>query len=191
MEEGFEVRGHDEHLVEHHASNGDTLATRIAVLTAILSTLGAVFSYEGSSAQNEAMLLKNEAVLKKAAADDIWAFYQAKSQKQLITEAVSELVPKERAEEMKQRAGRYASEKEALKGKAEQLDKESETLNSKSERTMQPHHRISQGMTLIQIAIALASIAALTRRRWLVGFACVSAAIGVALSLSGILTSLS
>ena len=187
MGEEFEVHGHDEHMVEHHAHGGDQLAMKIALLTAILSTLGAVFSYEGGAAQNQAMLLKNEAVLKKTAAADQWAFYQTKSQKQLITETMSELVDQTKATELKNRAARYEKEKADIKVEAEKLDKESEALNQESEKSMHPHHRISQGMTLIQIAIALSSIAALTRKRWLVGFAGVAAVIGVALSLSGVL----
>ena len=42
MEEGFEVEGPERHAVEHSAHAGDTLAARIAVMTAILSTVGAM-----------------------------------------------------------------------------------------------------------------------------------------------------
>lgn len=187
MEEGFEVRGHDEHMLEHSAHSGDDLAMRIAVLTAVLSTLGAVFSYEGGAAQNAAMILKNEAVLKKTEAADQWAFYQAKSQKQLIAETMSELVDEGRAAKLKEKAARYDKEKSEIKAEAEKLDKESARLNAESEHSLHPHHRIAQGMTLIQVGIALASIAALTKRRWLVWFAGGSAAVGVAIASSGLL----
>lgn len=187
MEEEFEVRGHDEHMVAHHAHGGDNLAMRIAVLTAVLSTIGAAFSYTGGAAQNEAMLLKNEALLKKTAAADQWAFYETKSQKQLVTETISDLVDEKRAVALKEKAARYESEKAAIRIEAEKLDRESERLNQESEHAMHPHHRISQGMTLIQIGIALSSIAALTRRKWLVGLAAVAAAIGVSLGLVGLL----
>jgi hypothetical protein len=46
---------------------------------------------------------------------------------------------------------------------------------------MHPHHRLAQSMTLIQIAIALASITALTRVRWLFALAALAAAGGVGL----------
>ena len=187
MEEGFEVRGHDEHVVHHHAHIGDSMAMRIAVLTAILSTIGAAFSYAGGAAQNQAMLLKNEAVLKKTAAADQWGFYATKSQKQLIAETMSDLVSESQAAKLKEKAARYDKEKADIKAEAEKLDQESERLNAESERAMHPHHRISQGMTLIQIAIAMASIAALTRRRWLVGIAMISATIGIALGAAGLL----
>jgi len=48
-EEGFEVHGPEHHAVEHSARSGDSLASRIAVMTAILSTVGAVFSYQGGA----------------------------------------------------------------------------------------------------------------------------------------------
>jgi predicted RNA methylase len=41
---------------------------------------------------------------------------------------------------------------------------------------MHPHHELAQAMTLAQIAISLASITALTRRRWLFGVAAIAAA---------------
>src|SRR3954464_11281669 len=77
-EEEFEVHGPEHHAVEHSARSGDSLASRIAVMTAILSTVGAVFSYQGGATQNDAMMYKNEAVLKRTEASDQWAFYQAK-----------------------------------------------------------------------------------------------------------------
>lgn len=187
MEDGIEVRGHDEHVLEHKVHGGDAMAMKIAVLTAVLSTIGAAFSYTGGAAQNEAMLLKNEAVLKKATAADQWAFYQTKSQKQLIAETMSELVEGGKSDELKSRAARYETEKDLIKTKAEKLDEESAQLNMLSEKAMHPHHRISQGMTLIQMAIALSSIAALTRRKWLVAIAAISATGGLVLGIAGLL----
>jgi hypothetical protein len=44
---------------------------------------------------------------------------------------------------------------------------------------MHPHHKLAQAMTLIQIAISLASITVLTRRKWLFVVAGVAAAGGL------------
>ena len=44
---------------------------------------------------------------------------------------------------------------------------------------MVPHHKLAQAMTLIQIAISLASITVLTRKKWLFGIAAVAALGGV------------
>ena len=65
--------------------------------------------------------------------------------------------------------------------KAEALEAESEQANEASEHAMHPHHRLAQSMTLIQIAIALASITVLTRKKWLFSVAAVAAAGGLVL----------
>ena len=46
---------------------------------------------------------------------------------------------------------------------------------------MIPHHKLAQAMTLIQIAISLASITVLTRKKWLFAMAVVAASGGIIL----------
>jgi hypothetical protein len=134
------------------------------------------------------MLFKNEAVLKKAQASDQWAFYQSKSSKGHIAEMAADLSPADKRAHYKELADKYSEEKKVIKKEAEALDKASERANQHSEEAMHPHHRLAQSMTLIQIAISLASITALTRVRWLFAVAAVAAAGGVglwALTLAG------
>lgn len=182
-ENGFHVHGAHEHELEHAAEHGPGLAQYVAIFTAILSTVGAIVSYQGGATQNQAMLYKNEAVLKKAQASDQWSFYQSKSAKQHLMELALDLAPKEKAGYYKAQAEKYDKEKKEIKAKAEQLDEESHKADELSEQTMHPHHRLAQAMTLIQIAISLASITALTRRRWL--FSLALAAAGGGLFLAG------
>jgi len=57
MEEEYEVPSPHEHALDDAAekeSNG--LAQKIALMTAVLATVGALISYESGAAQNEAML---------------------------------------------------------------------------------------------------------------------------------------
>ena len=49
----------------------------------------------------------------------------------------------------------------------------------KSEAALNPHDKLAMAMTFIQIAISLASICVLTRKRWMLGLAGASAAIGL------------
>jgi len=166
-EEGFEVHGPEHHAVEHSAHAGDSLAARIAVMTAILSTVGAIFSYQGGSTQNDAMMYKNEAVLKRTEASDQWAFYQAKSNKQHLAELAAVLAPTDKRAEFEAEAERYKKEKKEIQAKAEALEAETKKYNDLSEHAMHPHHRLAQATTMIQIAISLAAITVLTRRNWL------------------------
>ena len=84
---GFHVHGPHDHEVEHVAQHGgDNFTSRLAVLTAILSTVGAIFGYMGGHSQNAALLYKNEAAIQKTAASNQWNYYQAKSNKQNLAE---------------------------------------------------------------------------------------------------------
>jgi len=181
-EEGFHVHGAHEHELEHEAHRGPGLAQQVAVFTAILATLGAFVSYQGGAAQNEAMMFKNEAVLKKAEASDQWAYYQSKSTKGHLAELAAHLArDPEKAAQYAKEVERYDKEKKEIRTKAEALDAASEKANEHSDQIYHPHHRLAQAMTLIQISISLASITALTRRRWLFGAALVAATGGIAL----------
>lgn len=185
MEHGFHVHGADQHELEHKAHAGESLSQKIAIMTAILSTLGAVFAYEGAATQNEAMLLKNEALLKKTEAADQWALYQSKSQKQAMADLGALVVPADKTGEYRAKSARYEAEKAEVSKEAKSLDAESARLNEESAQAMKPHHRLAQAMTMLQVGIALASIAALTHRRWLVACAGASALVGIALGVAG------
>jgi hypothetical protein len=49
---GFHVHGPHDHAVEHAAHGNDPFSSRIAVMTAILATIGAMFGYQGGATQN-------------------------------------------------------------------------------------------------------------------------------------------
>lgn len=165
---GFHVHGAHEHEVEHQAQHhGPGLAQYVAIFTAILATLGAVIGYNVATTLNEAMLFKNEAVLKKAEASNQWNFYQAKSSKGHLMELAADLTGGQRAGQYRQQVARYDQEKKDIRAKAETLEAESRKANERSAELLHPLHLSEQAMTLIQIAISLASITALTRKKWL------------------------
>lgn len=47
-----------------------------------------------------------------------------------------------------------------------QLEEQSRKLGEESEARLRPHERLAMALTFIQIAVALAAITVLTRRRW-------------------------
>ncbi|MET0442033.1 MAG: DUF4337 domain-containing protein [Casimicrobiaceae bacterium] len=166
-EAGFHVHGPHEHELEHQAQHGDNFAAKMAVTTALLATLGALISYQGGATQNDALLFKNEAAIKKTEASDQWNYYQAKSNKQNLAALGATLTTGDVAERYKSEAKRYNDEKKDIQKKAEELEKAGVEANARSEQSMHVHHRWAQSMTLIQVAIALAAIALLTRKKWL------------------------
>jgi hypothetical protein len=183
-EEGFHVHGPHDHAVEHGAQSGDSLASRVAVMTAILSTVGAVVGYQGGSTQNEAMMFKNEAVLKKTEASNQWAYYQAKSNKQNLAELALALAPGEKKDFYQAEIDRYKQEKAEIKEKADAIEEEVKKANEKSEAALHPHERLARALTLVQIAISLASITVLTRKIWLFWGAGLAATAGGAMWIS-------
>ncbi len=168
MSEEFEVRGTHEDLMDEAAEQEPKgMAGQLAVMTAILATVGATFSYMAGATQADAGLFKNNAAIKKTEASNQWNFYQAKSSKQNLSELGFQLVTDARKAVFESEAKRYASEKAAIKLVAEKLEKESIEFNEKSEAQMHQHHRWAQATTALQIAIAMAAMALLTKRRWL------------------------
>ena len=187
----FHVHGPHDHAVEHEAahgsgdqadsrSGGHSLAQWVAIFTAILATIGAIVSYQGGHTQNEALLSKNEAVLKKTEAANQWAYYQAKGTKQNLAELAEGLAtdPEKKAR-FAAEVTRYKSEKEDIKKAAERFEKLSSAADAESAHKLNPHDKLAFAMTLIQIAISLASICVLTRQRWMLGLAGVAAAGGL------------
>jgi len=165
---GFHVHGPHDHEVEHVAQHGgDNFTSRLAVLTAILSTVGAIFGYMGGHSQNAALLYKNEAAIQKTSASNQWNYYQAKSNKQNLAELSISLTKGDVQKKYAQEVARYKDEKEEIKTAAEKLEALAKEADKKSEAEMHVHERWALATTLLQIAIALAAITLLTRKRWL------------------------
>jgi len=165
---GFHVHGPHDHELEHAAQHEPKgLAGQLAVVTAILATVGAIFAYMGGATQANAGLYKNDAAIKKTEASNQWNYYQAKSSKQNLSELALELAPEARKTFYADEVKRYKSEKAEIMQKAEAFEKESKDFDDRSAEQMHQHHRWAQATTALQIAIALAAIALLTKKRWM------------------------
>jgi hypothetical protein len=180
MSEAFEVPSphekHIEHTTEHAHARGDNFASRIAVMTALMATLGAMLSYQAGSTESEAAMDKNEAA-------NQWNYYQAKSSRQNLAELATH-IPGVDAAHYNDEVQRYKSQKEDVRKQAEKLEATSKEWDDKSEQALHQHHRWAQAMTAIQIAISLAAITLLTRKEWLKRMA--YAAGGVAMVLGSL-----
>jgi Na+/glutamate symporter len=170
---GFHVHGPHDHEIEHatqgghgdHASGG--MINQIAMFTAIIATVGAIFAYMGGATQANAGLYKNNAALKKTEASNQWNYFQSKSTKQSLAEVSRDLTTVE-ADKAKYLAkiDRYEKEKGEIKTVAEKLEAEATQWDKQSDEQMHQHHRWAQATTVLQIAIALAAIALLTKKKW-------------------------
>jgi len=188
-EAGFHVHGPHDHEVEHAAQHADrdSFAGTIAVITAVLATVGALFAYMGGATQANAGLYKNNAAIKKTEASNQWNYYQAKSSKQNLSELAVAIVAEERKPQYQKEVERYKAEKEQIKVEAEKLEAQARDWDQRSDTELHLHHRLAQATTALQISIALAAMALLTRRKWLewgmFGVASIGLVLGGAASL--------
>lgn len=178
--QGFHVHGPHDHAVEHAAHGNDGFSNNIAVMTAILATVGAAFGYLGGATQNDAALFKNNAAIDKTQAANSWNYYQAKSAKQNLAELAMTL-PGVDPKRYEAEVARYKKEKEDIKKDAEKWEESSKEWNHKSDEAMHKHHQWALATTAEQIAISLAAITLLTRKKWMMGLAYGVAGVGLVL----------
>jgi hypothetical protein len=174
---GFHVHGPHDHELEHaqQGSHGDGsghgnhggMINQIALFTAIIATVGAIFGYMGGATQANAGLYKNNAAIKKTEASNQWNFFQAKSTKQSLAELARDLAPEDKKASYQAKVDRYEKEKGEIKLAADKMEAEATQWDQQSDAQMHQHHRWAQATTVLQVAIALAAIALLTKKKWL------------------------
>ncbi len=176
-EEGIETQELKENLDEA-AEQAERAPARwtiwLSLSTAILAVLAAIASLQSGSWANDAIVSKNDAVLHQSKADDAWSHYEAMGIKAVVyaTQAEGapspELTTKWKAEAERERAG----QKDA-RAEAEKEDEVVKQRDEASEHSLHLHHKFATSVTIFQVSIALAAIAALTRRKsmWWVSLA--------------------
>lgn len=172
---GFHVHGPHDHELEHaaqHASEAHGTASggminQIAMFTAVIATVGAIFAYMGGATQANAGLYKNNAAIKKTEASNQWNYFQSKSTKQSLAEVSRDLSPPDRQAGYQAKVDRYEKEKKEIEVEARKLEAQSNEWDKRSDEQMHQHHRWAQATTALQVSIALAAIALLTRKKWL------------------------
>jgi Domain of unknown function (DUF4337) len=160
--------------IERERSPSWTLS--LSLSTAIIAVFAAVASLQSGAHANAAILSKNEAVLSQARASDKWAYYQAKGIRQTIyasqSEALASANPEE-ARKLRTEADRYRQEQGEIENQAKELEGAVAEAGKAANESLERHHQFAISVTVFQVAIALAAIAALTRRRmlWFVSLA--------------------
>jgi len=131
----------------------------------------------------------------QAKAIDQWAYYQSKSTKQHIAENTADMLkvqlemnpglkPEVRAKveakitTQEAAAKRYEKEKDQIKAVAEQAAKDYDAMNIHDDQ-------FDLAEACLSVAIALAGVTALTRKRWLFGVAGIFAGLGFLFGLAG------
>ena len=173
--DGFHVHGPHDHELEHAQQGGhggdhgehSGMINQIAMFTAIIATVGAIFGYMGGATQANAGLYKNNAAIKKTEASNQWNYFQSKSTKQSLAELARDLSSDDKKPKYQDKVDRYEKEKNDIKVVAEKLEAEATQWDKQSDEQMHQHHRWAQSTTVLQVCIALAAIALLTKKKWL------------------------
>ena len=157
-----------------HAQHGAPLERRprwldlLAVSTALFAVLAAICSLKAGDKANEALFQANQAVLLQTQAVDRWSEFQADSIKKSQQLILASLLPKvggssAEVQAAKKEAARRQSLQDKLGEEAKKQDAETKALNEESHTLLREHQRFALGVTLFQVAIGLAAIAALLR----------------------------
>jgi len=163
----------------------------LALSTALFAVAAAVASLEAGRYASEALLRMNEATLKQAQAADAWAYYQAKSIKQVTRDAEATILTTLNAspgtvDAMRAEAQRYGQEEDQAKQQATRLEEEQRHHEETSRTSFEKHHLFAYAVTILQVAIGLSAIAALIERPAIWVVACICGAGGVGLLIAGL-----
>ncbi len=168
--------------IERHE---DPFLRWIALATAILATLAALASLKAGATVNEGLVLKTEATRLQAQASDEWAYYQAKGIKASVAgnaaaawQAAGRPIPAA----VDSVAGKELRDPHTIQDSARALERKRDEASLEADHLLDIHHGFADAVTLFQVAVALASVAALTRSRpvWWVALLLGAAGLGVA-----------
>ena len=140
----------------------------LAVSTALFAVLAAICALKAGDKANEALFQANQAVLVQTQAVDRWSEFQADSIKKSQQTILAVLLPKvggssAEVAAAQQEAARRQVIQDKLREEAKKQDAETRALNEESHTLLKQHQRFALGVTLFQVAIGLAAIAALLR----------------------------
>jgi hypothetical protein len=153
---------------EEIEKEGGALLRTIAVTTAIFAALAAVASLKAGGSANEALALKTEATRLQAEASDKWAYYQAKNLKAAVNEVSRTIylaLDKPAPDDLAKAQEKYAEDQRKASEEAKELEKQRDEKGEEADHLMHHHHFFAQSVALLQVAIALGAVAALTRKR--------------------------
>ncbi len=145
-----------EHVKETAEHSGAVWISWAALSTAVLAVLAAIAGLLSGHHVNEAMMNQIEA-------SDQWSYYQSKSIKASVLDAKMSLAGGTPNESDQSKRDRYEKEQEAIKSEAERKE-------TAAKSNFHKHEVFAGGVTMFQIAIAIAAISALTKKRrfWIV-----------------------
>jgi Domain of unknown function (DUF4337) len=177
----LEAHEHTEH-AEHAAHEADPFIPKVTITIAVLAVLAAAAGSMETVEGGLAITKSSEAVLAQDQATDRWAEFEADSVKKNMYKIAAETDP-DKAAEFKSEAKDEGDKQVEAKNKAVEHEHERDKLSAESGHHEELHHHLTVAATLIEIGIALSTVAIITKNRlfWLsaLGLGAVGAVLGV------------
>lgn len=160
----LEAQEHTEH-AEHAAHARDPFISKVSITVAVLAVLAATAGSLETVEGGQAITELSEAVLAQDQATDAWNEYQADSLKRHMYEIAAENGLTHFKDDSVAERGAQAK----ARTKAVAAEKERDIKRLESTRHESRHHWLTGAATLIEIGIALSTVAIITRRQafWL------------------------
>jgi Domain of unknown function (DUF4337) len=159
----LEAHEHAEH-AEHAAHENDPFISRVSITIAILAVMAATIGSLETIEAGGAITSSSEAVLSQDKATDLWDEYQADSLKKHLYGIAADAGGAKAAQyagTAKEQVGKQAE----IKAKALEQEAERDKLLSASRTHEHQHHWLTAAATLLEIGIAICTVAIVTRRR--------------------------
>ncbi len=155
---------HLEH-AEHAAHANDPFIALVSITIAILAVLAALTSSLETFESAGAIIAANRAVLYQDQATDEWSFYEAKSIKKNLYSVAADGSPSH-AQDYLKKAKAEGADEDVAQDDAKKLEDDREKQVKLSDTHEGRHHRLTVAATLLEMGIALSTIAIVTRKRW-------------------------
>ncbi len=169
MSESSDLQEHLEHAehVAHAAREGGLSAAAIPLSITAMAVIAAIFGSLETTAASKAVFARSDAAVRQGEASDLWGFFQARSIKKNMYEIAALQAVAGTAPDLKSKAEQYAAEEADLQAKAKAKEDEVRQQEVISETAMERHHHLTIATNIVHLAIALASVSMMMRRRWL------------------------
>lgn len=143
----------------------DTFNSQVTLTIAVMAVIAAIGGSLETSEGDKTIVAKNDAVLQQNQATDTWNEYEAKSvKKNIYAIAADQPGPKQGA--YAKVVAQNAADQKELAEKAKKFEEVRHQYSEQAEVHERRHGRLTIGSTLLHMAIAIATLSIILRRRW-------------------------
>jgi hypothetical protein len=158
----LEAHDHAEH-AQHAAHEANPFISRVSITVAVLAVMAAAAGSLETVEAGRAITESSEAVLAQEQATDAWNEYQADSLKRHMYDIAAEGGGSHAGDYAKDSTDQRAAQDKARKSAAD-FEKDRDRHTAASAVHEERHHWLTGSATLIEIGIALSTVAIITRR---------------------------